>query len=85
MLGHTSSTGLDLKARLKQSEFNGRGGGENAARGQKNLNEVMSVWLTSPVHCSNLMHHKFTDYAIACTSDQSAKQKSYWTQQFGVR
>ncbi len=85
ILGHISSTGLYLKARLKQSEFKGRGGGENVARGQKNLNEVMSVWLASPVHCSNLMHPKFTDYAIACTSDQSAKQKSYWTQQFGVR
>lgn len=84
-LGHISTTGLDLKARLKQYSFKGKGGGENVARGQKNLNEVMAVWLASPVHCSNLMHPKFTDYAVACTLDQTAKQKSYWTQQFGVR
>ena len=84
-LGHISTTGLDLKARLKQYGFKGRGGGENVARGQKSLNEVMAVWLASPVHCSNLMHPKFTDYAVACTLDQTAKQKSYWTQQFGVR
>ena len=84
-LGHVSTAGLDLKARLKLYHFKGRGGGENVARGQKNLNEVMATWLASPVHCANLMHPKFTDYALACTSDQSAKQKAYWTQQFGVR
>lgn len=84
-LGHISTTGLDLKARLKQYGFKGKGGGENVARGQKNLNEVMATWLASSLHCSNLMHPKFTDYAVACSLDQTAKQKSYWTQQFGVR
>lgn len=85
MLGHVSSTGQDFRTRLKQTTFKGRGGGENVARGQNSLNEVIATWLASPVHCRNLMHPKFTDYAIACTVDQSAKQKSYWTQQFGVR
>ncbi|ENX21935.1 hypothetical protein F892_01173 [Acinetobacter vivianii] len=84
-LGHISATGQDFRSRLKQTQFKGRGGGENVARGQKNLNDVMATWLASPVHCRNLMHPKFTDYALACTVDQSAKQKSYWTQQFGVR
>lgn len=84
MLGHTSSTGHDFKSRLK-TQFKGHGGGENVARGQNSLNEVMATWLASPVHCRNLMHPKFTDYAIACTVDPSAKQKSYWTQQFGVQ
>ncbi|MCU4390517.1 CAP domain-containing protein [Acinetobacter courvalinii] len=84
MLGHTSSTGHDFRSRLK-TQFKGHGGGENVARGQNSLNEVMATWLASPVHCRNLMHPKFTDYAIACTVDQSAKQKTYWTQQFGVR
>lgn len=84
-LGHVSSTGLDLKARLKQSQFKGRGGGENVARGHQNLNDVTQKWLTSPVHCSNIMHPKFTDYAIACASDQSSQNRNYWTQQFGVR
>lgn len=85
VLGHVSSTGQDFRTRLKQTQFKGRGGGENVARGQKNLNDVMATWLASPVHCHNLMHPKFTDYALACTVDASAKQKSYWTQQFGVR
>ncbi|MCH7336012.1 CAP domain-containing protein [Acinetobacter sp. NIPH 2699] len=84
-LGHVSSTGLDLKARLKLYQFKGRGGGENVAHGQKDLNEVIASWLTSPVHCSNIMQPKFTDYAIACAPDQSAQQRNYWTQQFGVR
>lgn len=84
MLGHTSSTGQDFRNRLK-TQFKGHGGGENVARGQNSLNEVMATWLASPVHCRNLMHPNFTDYAIACTVDQSAKQKTYWTQQFGVR
>lgn len=84
-LGHVNSSGKDLKTRLKQSQFNSRGGAENVARGQKNLEEVLASWLKSPAHCSNMMHPKFTDYAIACTPDQSPQQRHYWTQQFGIR
>ncbi len=84
-LGHIGSTGLDLKSRLKLYNSLGKANGENVASGQKTLNEVMTKWLASPLHCSNLMNPKFTTYAIACASDQSVKQKSYWTQQFGTR
>ncbi|MDS7966356.1 CAP domain-containing protein [Acinetobacter sp. V117_2] len=84
-LSHVSSTGLDLKSRLKLYNTLSKANGENVASGQKTLNEVMSKWLSSPLHCSNLMNPKFTTYAIACASDQSAKQKSYWAQQFGTR
>ncbi|CAI3125565.1 hypothetical protein MWMV2_MWMV2_01304 [Acinetobacter oleivorans] len=84
-LGHVGSTGLDLKSRLKIYNTLGKANGENVASGQKTLGQVMSKWLTSPLHCSNLMNPKFTTYAIACASDQSVKQKSYWTQQFGTR
>lgn len=84
-LGHVGSTGLDLKSRLKIYNTLGKANGENVASGQKTLDEVMSRWLSSPLHCSNLMNPKFTTYAIACASDQSVKQKSYWTQQFGTR
>ena len=84
-LGHRSQAGLDLKARLKFYQFKGRGGGENVARGQKNLNEVLTTWLNSPMHCANIMNPKFTDYAVACTFDSTEKQKPYWAQQFGIR
>ncbi|MDR2250237.1 CAP domain-containing protein [Acinetobacter sp.] len=83
-LGHVGSNGLDLKSRFKLYNTLGKANGENVASGQKTLNEVMTKWLSSPLHCSNLMNPKFTTYAIACASDQSAKQKSYWTQQFGT-
>lgn len=56
--------------------------GENVASGQKTLSEVMAKWIASPLHCSNIMNPRYTEYAIACASDQSAKQRSYWTQQF---
>ncbi len=49
---------------------------------KKTLNEVMAKWIASPLHCSNIMNPRYTEYAIACASDQSAKQRSYWTQQF---
>lgn len=84
-LGHTSSNGLNLRSRFQLYHVKTHGGAENVARGQKNLDEVMASWLSSPIHCSNLMQSRFTDYAVACAPDQSAKQKSYWTQQFGVR
>ena len=84
-LGHSSSTGLNLRSRLQLYQVKTRGGGENVARGQKNLDEVMAGWVSSPAHCSNLMQSKFTDYAVACSVDQSEKSKAYWVQQFGVR
>lgn len=52
------------------------------SRVDKTLNEVMAKWIASPLHCSNIMNPRYTEYAIACASDQSAKQRSYWTQQF---
>ena len=71
--------------RPQTSATQGRGGGENVARGQKNLNEVLTTWLNSPMHCANIMNPKFTDYAVACTFDSTEKQKPYWAQQFGIR
>ncbi|KHN66373.1 hypothetical protein AV645_09885 [Acinetobacter calcoaceticus] len=84
-LSHVSSTGQDLRTRLKNYNALGKANGENVASGQKTLNEVITKWLASPLHCSNIMNPKFTTYALACASDQSVKQKSYWTQQFGTR
>lgn len=84
-LSHVSSTGQDLRTRLKNYNALGKANGENVASGQKTLNEVITKWIASPLHCSNIMNPKFTTYALACASDQSVKQKSYWTQQFGTR
>ncbi|MCU4424005.1 CAP domain-containing protein [Acinetobacter sp. WU_MDCI_Abxb74] len=84
-LSHVSSTGQDLRTRLKNYNALGKANGENVASGQKTLNEVITKWIASPLHCSNIMNPKFTTYALACASDQSVKQKSYWTQQFGIR
>ncbi|CAP00285.1 conserved hypothetical protein; putative signal peptide [Acinetobacter baumannii SDF] len=81
-LGHVGSTGLDLRARLKKYHMLSKANGENVASGQKTLNEVLAKWIASPLHCSNIMNPRYTEYAIACASDQSAKQRSYWTQQF---
>ncbi len=36
----------------------------------------MAKWIASPLHCSNIMNPRYTEYAIACASDQSAKQKA---------
>ena len=83
-LSHVSSTGQDLRTRLKNYNALGKANGENVASGQKTLNEVITKWIASPLHCSNIMNPKFTTYALACASDQSV-QKSYWTQQFGTR
>ncbi|VAX43743.1 Cysteine-rich secretory protein family protein [Acinetobacter calcoaceticus] len=84
-LSHVSSTGQDFRTRLKNYNALGKANGENVASGQKTLNEVITKWIASPLHCSNIMNPKFTTYALACASDQSVKQKSYWTQQFGTR
>ncbi|MEH7453636.1 CAP domain-containing protein [Gottfriedia acidiceleris] len=55
--------------------FNGGYKGENIAHGQTTANEVMTDWMNSTGHRTNIMSPNFKQIGIG-------KVGTYWTQQF---
>jgi len=70
----------------ERSENNGYIGwktlGENIAKGQTSITQVIKSWMDSDGHCANMMSAKYTEIGMA----QFEKDGSiYWTQNFGAR
>ncbi len=50
--------------------------GENIAKGQTSIREVVEGWLKSPGHCVNIMRPQFSELG-------AGRFKNYWVQNFG--
>jgi uncharacterized protein YkwD len=59
--------------------------GENIAGGQKNLEEVMTAWLKSPGHCTNIMKDTYKEVGVAVVLNDESTYGIYWTQNFGSK
>lgn len=75
---HTGSDGSASSERISNAGYNWKFYGENIAEGYKTEQEVVSGWLSSPGHCSNIMNKNFKEIGVARVND-------YWTQDFGSR
>ena len=59
--------------------------GENIAVGQRDPEEVVSGWLESDGHCSNIMNPSFEDLGVgAAIGATDWGEGIYWTQNFGA-
>jgi uncharacterized YkwD family protein len=54
--------------------------GENIAKGQRSAEEVMSAWMNSPGHRSNIMSPAYTELGVGMAKDKNGSL--YWTQLF---
>jgi uncharacterized YkwD family protein len=54
--------------------------GENIAKGQRTAEEVMSAWMNSPGHRSNIMSPVYTELGVGMAKDKNGN--IYWTQLF---
>ena len=54
--------------------------GENIAYGQRTPAEVMTAWMNSPGHRSNIMNGTYTQIGVGLAKNKSGV--CYWTQQF---
>lgn len=80
---HTSKDGRSMEDRIVAAGyiFNGYKSfiiGENIARGQQSIKQVMDEWFKSEGHCHNLMNPAFKEVGIVQYND-------YWVQDFGGR
>ncbi len=76
-LDHQSSNGDNLTERLDRVKYAWRAVGENIAHNQRNVEQVLKDWLSSPGHCSNLMSPDFEQTGIA-------QVNWYWTQVYAT-
>lgn len=74
---HTGTDGSGPGDRATRAGYSWRVVGENIARGQPTVDEVVSDWLASPGHCRNLMDPRFAEMG-------AAEQDEYWTQLFAL-
>ena len=74
---HRGSDGSDTGDRAIREGYRWRVIGENIARYQQTVDEVMEDWLESPGHCRQILDPTFSEVGVA-------EEGGYWTQVFGV-
>jgi uncharacterized protein YkwD len=80
-MSHQLPGEADLGARLTAAGYSFLRAGENVARGQRTVAEVMTSWLSSPGHRANILSAHYTQggFAVAYGADGSP----YWAVDFG--
>lgn len=74
---HTGLDGSQPSDRIDRAGYVWSTCGENIAKGQTSIEEVVAGWLKSPGHCKNIMNANFTQMG-------AARFASTWVQNFGT-
>ena len=74
---HRGTDGLDTGQRVRRAGYDWRVVGENIARYQTSVDQVVSDWMASPSHCRQTMDPTVLELG-------AAREGRYWTQVFGV-
>ena len=82
--GHASPEGAMASDRVRLAGYHARSVGENVARGQASVKEVMEDWMASPEHRRNILGASFRDagFGIAIGT-MPAGEQVLWVQVFG--
>ena len=68
-LSHEDRNGLRAQGRVRQAGITRCGIGENIAKGQKSVEEVIAAWLASPGHRRNMLNSDYASYGIGRAGD----------------
>lgn len=74
--GHVGTDGSTVGDRVSDTGYEWRAVGENIARNQQSIAEVVNAWGESAGHCENMMNPSYKELGAAMES-------LYWTQVFG--
>ena len=81
---HTSLDGRTFDQRIFNAGYSGAYPlGENIAAGQTTPASVVSAWMTSPGHCTNIMNGSFNSAGVGYGFNSSSTYQHYWTLDFG--
>ena len=75
--GHVGTDGSEPGDRAQRAGYRWRIVGENIARYQSSLDEVVADWMASPSHCRQIMDRGFVEMG-------AVERDRYWTQVFGM-
>ena len=75
---HINKKGLGPSARISREGYNWSTCGENIAKGQKEVEEVVKGWIMSEGHCKNMMNKDFKEVGSGST-------ETIWVQNFGTQ
>lgn len=81
---HAGKDGSQVDKRAQQQGYQWRRIGENIAGGPGSPKQVVSGWLASPGHCSNIMNPDYTQMGTAYAVNPKSSEVIYWTQVFGT-
>jgi len=73
---HTSLDGRTFGQQMRDAGYTGQPLAENIAMGRSSPEAVMSAWMSSPSHCSNIMHAAGWDIGVGYAN-------GYWTLKVG--
>lgn len=75
ILTHEGSDGSRVGERVTRTGYDWRSVGENIARAQLSVDQVMVAWIESPSHCHAVMDPGYTQMG-------AAEENRFWTQVF---
>lgn len=75
---HINKKGLSPSSRITREGYIWSTCGENIAKGQKTVEEVMNGWIMSEGHCKNIMNKSFKEVGSGST-------ETIWVQNFGTQ
>ena len=82
-LDHLGKDGSEPAGRVRWEGYDWQDVGENIAAGQGFAAEVVAGWLSSPVHCANIMNTRFVQMGAAYAVNPASDAGIYWTHVFG--
>ncbi len=81
---HTSLDGRTFDQRIGEAGYTGAfPWGENIAAGQSTPEAVVTGWMASPGHCTNIMSAGYKAIGVGYGFSSSSTYRHYWTQDFG--
>lgn len=87
---HNGKDGSTLKSRTEKAGYVMKTGsvkfalGENIAKGQRNVNEVLNSWRNSKGHYKNLIETNFTHVGLGRARHGNTSNVFFWVQNFGT-
>ncbi|ONI81513.1 hypothetical protein ALI144C_19540 [Actinosynnema sp. ALI-1.44] len=85
-MDHTGSDGSSVANRVENSGYTGwRSVAENVAAGQPTAAAVVSEWMASSGHRTNILNCALKDIGVGYATSPAKAYGTYWTQDFGTR
>ncbi|WP_020599856.1 CAP domain-containing protein [Spirosoma panaciterrae] len=82
---HTGRDGSQPWDRMTTEGYVWSSAGENIAAGYPTARSVVDAWLSSTIHCQNIMNPDYRNLGVGYSYNSKSTFKHYWVTDFGTR